>query len=187
MLLRDDALGTLDRSPCAVAVASTGYRHHADPWTTIGVGDDGSALGAHALEVACELSLVHHTSVRALSIVGPENLSYKELMLADWSPVADRVEERLRARLRAWPGVEGEVLRGDALELLIELSGEVDLLVVATRAQGAIKRMLNGSTAHRLAAAARCPLLILSPASRPVGVSAAGAPRDPRALAAPTS
>jgi nucleotide-binding universal stress UspA family protein len=187
VLLGDDALGTLDRSPCTIAVAPSGYQQHPDRWRTIGVGDDGSALGDRALEVACELSQVHHASVRALSIVGPESLSYKELMLDDWSPVADRVEERLRARLAAWPGVEAEVLRGDAVELLTELSDEVDLLVVATRAQGAIKRMLNSSTAHRLAAAAHCPLLILSPTSSPAAVSSAGAFQDPRALQAPTS
>jgi nucleotide-binding universal stress UspA family protein len=187
VLLRDDALGTLDRSPCSVAVASSGYRQQPDRWRTIGVGHDGSALGDRAMEVACELSHVHHASVRALSIVDPESLSYRELMLDDWSPVADGVEERLRARLAAWPGVQAEVLRGDAVELLTELSDEVDLLVVATRAQGAIKRMLNSSTAHRLAAAAHCPLLILSPRLSPEPVSPAGAFRDPRAVRAPTS
>jgi nucleotide-binding universal stress UspA family protein len=187
VLLGDDALGTLESSPCAVAVASSGYRDHPDRWTTIGVGDDGSELGDRALEVACELSHVHHAAVRALSIVGPESLSYKELMLADWSPVADRVEERRRARLRAWPDVKAEVLRGDAVELLIELSEEVDLLVVATRGQGRIKRMLNGSTAHRLAAGVRCPLLILSPTPSPGPVLPTRASRDPQALHAPTS
>ena len=187
LLLGDDALGTLDRAPCAVAVAPSGYRQHPDAWTTIGVGDDGSELGDRALEVARELSHVHHTTVRALSIVGPESLSYKDLMLADWSPVADRVEERRRARLRAWPAVEPEVLRGDAVELLVELSEEVDLLVVATRGQGRIQRMLNGSTAHRLAAAVRCPLLILSPTPGPERAASAGAFRDPQALHTPTA
>jgi nucleotide-binding universal stress UspA family protein len=187
MLLGDDAFRTLDRSPCAVAVAPGGYRQHPDGWTTIGVGDDGSELGDRALEVVYELSLVHHTAVRALSIVGPESLSYRELILADWSPVADRVVERPGVRLRAWTGVEAEVLRGDAVELLTELSEEVDLLVIATRGQGRIKRMLNGSTAHQLAAAVRCPLLILSPMPSPGPASPTGAFRDPRALHAPTS
>lgn len=189
VLLGDDALATVDRCSCAVAVAvaSTGYRDHHDEWTTIGVGDDDSLLGDRALEVACELSHVHHASVRALSIVGPADLSYKELMLDDWSPVADRVEERRRARLAAWPGVEGEVLRGDALELLIELSSEVDLLVVATRGQGAIKRMLNGSTARRLATATHCPLLVLSPTPSPGAASATQRACDDGALPAATS
>jgi nucleotide-binding universal stress UspA family protein len=141
-LLGDDALGTLDRSPCAVAVAPGGYRQRRERWTTIGVGDDGSELGDRALEVARELSHVHHTAVRALSVVGPERL-------------------------------------------LVELSEEVDLLVVATRRQGRIKRTLNGSTAHRLASAVRCPLLILSPI--PGAVSSVDPIEDPRALRAPTS
>jgi nucleotide-binding universal stress UspA family protein len=187
VLLGDDALGTLDRSPCAVAVAPTGYRQHPDGWLTIGVGDDGSALGDRALEVACELSHVHHTAVRALSIVGPESLSYQELMVADWSPIADRMEERLQARLSAWPGVEAEVLCGDAVDLLVELSEEVDLLVVATPGQARIKRMLNGSTAHRLATAVRCPLLIMAPTLSAGPISRARPFHDSRALHAPTS
>jgi nucleotide-binding universal stress UspA family protein len=187
VLLGDDARGTLDRPPCAVAVAPTGYRHHPAGWTTIGVSDDGSTLSDRALEVACELSHVHHTSVRALSIIGAESLSYRELMLTDWLPVADRLEERRRARLLAWPDVEPEVLRGDAVELLIELSDEVDLLIVATRGQGRLKRVLNGSTAHRLAAAVRCPLLILSPAPSSAGVFAPGSSLDSRARQAPTT
>lgn len=187
VLLGDDALGTLDRSPCAVAVAPRSYRQHPNRWRTIGVGDDGSVLGDSALEVACELSDVHHASVRALSIVGPESLSYKELVLDDWSPIADGVEQRRRARLTAWPGVQGEVLRGDAVELLTDLSDEVDLLVVATRGQGAIKRMLNGSTAHRLATAVRCPLLILSPTLSAATPAPARPFQGPRPLHAPTS
>lgn len=187
VLLGDDALGTLHRSPCAVAIAPSGYRQRPDGWTTIGVGDDGSVLGRRALEVASELSHAHHTAVRALSIVGPESLSYRELILADWSPVADRVEERRRARLAAWPGVEAEVLRGDTVELLVRLSEEVDLLVITTRGQTQIKRMLNGSTAHRLATAVRCPLLILSPMRTPGPVSPARALQDSQPGHAPTS
>jgi nucleotide-binding universal stress UspA family protein len=61
------------------------------------------------------------------------------------------------------------------------------LLEEEERHHGAIKRMLNTSTAHRLAAAAHCPLLILSPTLSPEAVSPAGASRDPRALQAPTS
>jgi nucleotide-binding universal stress UspA family protein len=186
-LLGDDALGTLDRSPCAVAVAPGGYRQHPGGWTTIGVGDDGSELGDRALEVACELSHLHHTTVRALSVVGPESLSYKELMVADWPSVADGVGARRQKRLRAWPDVEADVLRGDAVELLVELSEEVDLLVVATRGQGRIKRMLNGSTAHRLASAVGCPLLILSPTLTPGAGSSADAIQDAQTLRAPTS
>ncbi len=187
VLLGDDALGTLDQAACAVAVACSGYRQHPDGWTTIGVGDDGSELGDRALDIACELSHVHQTAVRALSVVGPESLSYKELVLADWSPVADTVEERRRARLRAWPDVTAEVLRGEALELLVELSGEVDLLVIATRGQGRIQRILNGSTAHRLAAGARCSLLILSSTPSPGPVSPATALQDPPTVRAPAS
>ena len=56
LLLGNDALDALDRPPCAAAVAPAGYRIHSDGWQTIGVGDDGSALGDQALQVARELA-----------------------------------------------------------------------------------------------------------------------------------
>ena len=185
LLLGDDALDVADRPPCAVAIAPAGYRIHPDGWQTIGVGDDGSALGDHALALGCELGRAHHATVRALSVIGPESLSYRELMLSDWSAAADRLEERRQTRLDAWRGVEARVTRGDPIELLRKLSDEVDLLIVGTRAQGPISRRLNGSASRRLAAGARCALLVLPPGFKPAAVAPVPPSSDPRALAAP--
>ena len=77
-------------------------------------------------------------------MIGPENLSYRELMLADWSPVADRLEDRRLARLAALPDVDGHVVQGDTIEVLLKLSDEVDVLVVGTRARA---RSAGSSTA----------------------------------------
>jgi nucleotide-binding universal stress UspA family protein len=167
-LLGDEAIATVDGSPCAIAIAPSGYRDHRTAWTAIAVGDDGSAQSTHALDVARGLASAHHAAVEAVSVIGPENLSYRELMLPDWSPAAERLENRRHAQLDATRGVHGRVLQGDAVDALTDLSDEVDLLIVGTRGQGRLGRLINGSTARRLAARSRCPLLILpsAPARR---------------------
>jgi len=40
-------------------------------------------------------------------------------------------------------------------------SASVDLLVVGSRGYGPLGRLVHGSTSHRLARLARCPLLVL--------------------------
>jgi nucleotide-binding universal stress UspA family protein len=166
LLLGDDAIATVDRSPCAIAIAPSGYRARHGDWTTIAVGDDASARSARALDVARGLSSAHHAAIQAVSVIGPENLSYRELMLPDWSPAADRLENSRQAQLDATRDVHGRVLQGDAVDVLADLSNEVDLLIVGTRGQGPARRLINGSTARRLAARTACPLLILPSGSR---------------------
>jgi nucleotide-binding universal stress UspA family protein len=161
VLLGDNAIATVDGSPCAIAIAPSGYRARHGTWTTIAVGDDGSAQSSRAMGVARRLSSAHHAAIQAVSVIGPENLSYRELVLPDWSPVADRPQESRQAQLDAGRGVHGRVLQGDAVDVLADLSDEVDLLIIGTRGQGRLGRWINGSTAHRLAARTRCPLLIL--------------------------
>jgi nucleotide-binding universal stress UspA family protein len=167
LTLGDDALATVDGSPWAIAIAPSGYRDHRAAWKTIAVGDDGSAQSARALEVARGLSSNHHAAIQAVSVIGPENLSYLDLTLPDWSPVANRLENRRQVQLDATRGVHGRVLQGDAVDVLADLSDAVDLLIVGTRGQGRLRRLINGSTACRLAARTRCPLLILPSVSSP--------------------
>ncbi len=173
----DDAIATAERAPCAIAIAPSG--HHARPatWARIAVGDDGSAQSARALEIARELSRDQPSAIEAVSVIGPENLSYRELMLPDWSPVAERLEDTRQTQLNAARGVHGRVLQGDAVDVLADLSEEVDLLIVGTRGQGRMGRWINGSTACRLATRAHCPLLIL-PSTRCRATPAAGAPSN---------
>ncbi len=182
LLFGDDAIATIDGSPCAIAIAPADYRTRGTDWKTIAVGDDGSPESARALHVARGLAPAHHAEIQAVSVIGPENLSYRELMLPDWSPVTERLEDQRQTKLAAARGVHARVLQGDAGEILVDLSEEVDLLIVGTRGQGTMKRWLNGSTARRLAARARCPLLILPANPLPAPAEPDAPSPDPRAL-----
>jgi nucleotide-binding universal stress UspA family protein len=158
----DEGLCAARPQSCAVAVVPAGYRTNPGGWHAVGVGDDGSTHAGVALRAASELARAHRAGLRAVSVLGPENLFRRESTSPDLWPDLDRLTQRRRARLDALPGAEGEVVCGSIVERLVELSAEVDLLVVATRRQGPISRLLSGTVGVRLAAAARCPLLVLA-------------------------
>ena len=62
------------------------------------------------------------------------------------------------------PHVRTEVMRGAAADLLVEVAGEADLLVVGSRGRGALRGLLLGSVAlHRTAR--RVPVLVVHPQS----------------------
>jgi nucleotide-binding universal stress UspA family protein len=73
-------------------------------------------------------------------------------------------EEEIRqvvAELAADGPAEIEVRTGDPAETLIGLSQDVDALVCGSRGYGPLRAALLGSVTRRLAAEARCPLVVL--------------------------
>jgi nucleotide-binding universal stress UspA family protein len=70
VLAGNDAAGTLNRSPCAVAIAPPGYEDHLSKLTTLGVDENASPEGALALEVAMALGKGLDAAVRVCSIYG---------------------------------------------------------------------------------------------------------------------
>ena len=85
-------------------------------------------------------------------------------------PAPDQaIEEYLadaRDTIEIYQEVEAHVAYGDAVEELSVYSGSVVLLVVGSRDYGPVGRLVHGSTSHRLARTARCPLLVLTRAAR---------------------
>jgi nucleotide-binding universal stress UspA family protein len=55
----------------------------------------------------------------------------------------------------------GEVVVGVAYQELTELSEELDLLVLGSRAYGPVRRILLGSTSDRVVHAAACPVVVV--------------------------
>jgi nucleotide-binding universal stress UspA family protein len=133
------------------------------------------------LDVARELSAVHHAAIQAVSVIGPESLSRRKLQ-PDCSPVADRAEDRRQAQLNVTDDVHGRVPEGDAVDVLVDVSDEVDLLIVGSCGHGRTGRLINGSTARRLAARTPCPLLVLPSNPEAATVPHEPSSSDPRAL-----
>lgn len=168
-LLGSDTRAALNGSPCAVAVAPVAYADHAQPFSSIGVGYDGSPESESALAIARALAARTHARIRALRVVGLPAYSYPGA--AVWvGPAIDELLKAAGAEMAALPGVDGQARYGFAGEELAAFSQEVDLLIVGAREYGPVGRLMHGSTSGYLQQHARAPLLVIArgvPAASP--------------------
>jgi nucleotide-binding universal stress UspA family protein len=157
--------GVLHHAPCPVAVAPLGYAEHATQPKTIAVGYDGGMEARHALHLAGALAKACDAQVRILSAVTTPILATSPAAYeADWLSEAQqgsRVEVDLAQQTLEHMGVQssGDVVLGLAVDELVELSHEVDLIVVGSRGWGPVRRLLLGSTSERLVREAACPVI----------------------------
>jgi nucleotide-binding universal stress UspA family protein len=161
-------------APCAVAVAPAGYAdggRSTRGMSRIGVGFASSTEGRAAIAIARELAGRSGGSVKVIAGAGlePALASY-----AFSSPALGEVEEeiyreteqtlsRVCAELGEGDGIpiEHETIRGDPAGILVECSGDLDLLVLGSRAYGPLRHALLGSVSARAMREAYCPVLVV--------------------------
>jgi nucleotide-binding universal stress UspA family protein len=180
VLAGDVALSTLHGATCAVAVAPRGFADESHVLRLIGVGYDRSAEAHSALRFATDLARRTDGHVRAMTVVAPPTAMWplaatdREWVGQDES--ARRAGEELLEDAIAEFGerVTPEVAVGKSWRALASSSGDLDLLVVGSRAHGPVRRVLLGSTSTRLfRGEAACPVLVL-PRGAKVTVAARG-------------
>lgn len=168
-LLGGTAERLLHGSPCPVAVAPRGYRDHAHPPERIAVAyypeDDADA----AVRVAEALALAAGADVHAIvafepgveTMIGPHNPDY----VAVSGRAHHRLERVVAARLEAastTARIEARIVDGHPPEVLRQAAGDLDLLILGSRAYGPAGRVLMGSVIHRLLAhGCPCPVLVI--------------------------
>jgi nucleotide-binding universal stress UspA family protein len=185
VLLGDDTQAALNGAPCAAAIAPSGYALAGGSWTTIGVGDDGSAESELAREAARELAARHHAAVRLLSVVTLQSVPACEEEPPEWTSATVEAVERERRRLGQIEGVEGDVVYGDPPAELARFAADLDLLIVGSRGYGPVGRLVNGSASTYLARHSPHPLLVMPRCLTGQGRRLSDGPsRDPRVLAA---
>lgn len=166
VLLGDDTRAALNGAPCAVATAPAGYAQRpASSVGAIGVGYDGSPESEHALGVARELAARTSATLLAFQAVSLPTIAFGPGPF----PIGDTPEALVRealAGMAALNGVEAHAAYGPPGEQLGAFSASVDLLVVGSRSYGPLGRLVHGSTTQQLARTARCPLLVLTRATR---------------------
>lgn len=137
------------------------------------VGIDASGTSVVALSWACAEARRSGQALHVLHAHGVDLLEGTVDVLADQvdlETLTRRAEATLAAavdRARAIvPGtrVTGSVVLGPTVEVLLEHSGGAALLVLGSHGRGALARVLQGSVAQRVAAHARCPVVVLPPA-----------------------
>ncbi|MFC4018001.1 universal stress protein [Micromonospora sp. GCM10011542] len=86
---------------------------------------------------------------------------------ADGRAMLERTAAELAAR---WPGLSVQVrqVAGGPAATLVEESGRAELVVVGSRGLGGFAGLLLGSVSTQVAGHARCPVLVVRPAERPV-------------------
>ncbi len=168
----------LAAGPCAVAVAPRGFAAQDDRGARIvGVGWTDTPESRQALDFAVSLVERVASSIRLVSVVGPVSrvaLATPNAAAA-WASLEygfEKVEEAaieereraLAAALESLPaGVDttGDVLRGDPASRLIDVSADLDLLVLGSRGYGPLRRVLLGSVSAPVMRAAGCPVIVV--------------------------
>jgi nucleotide-binding universal stress UspA family protein len=151
------------------------------------VGVDGSHDSGTALKYAVAEASRRGARLRVVSTYFPEysvhgrthSLTASEPAIEDdvEAQVRRMVEEALGGDARPVP-VDIVVAAGPAAGVLIDMSSEVDVLVVGHRGRGGFASMLLGSVGLQCVLHAECPVIVVRPTGRtgaaPVARPAAG-------------
>ena len=156
---------------CALAVAPRGM--HANPeveFTRIGVGYDGSPESEAALALGGAVAVAADAELHVLGVVDdrmPTNgwsSVWLGEMTTEWQAIVREELGSLRkhaaeAAHRTGASVETQAVPGRPADALLQLSGDVDLLVIGSRRWGPAARVLLGSTGEAVLHDAACPVL----------------------------
>ena len=165
VLIGDDTRAALNGAPCAIAIAPTGYAEQPVAVREIGVGYNGSPESEHAVSVARRVASEHGAKLSAFEAVSLPTSAF----IGGPAPMDDAIGELVddaRDRVAKLDSVEPHAVYGNPAEELALYSASLDLLVVGSRGYGPLGRLVHGSTSQHLARSARCPLLVLTRATR---------------------
>jgi osmotically-inducible protein OsmY/nucleotide-binding universal stress UspA family protein len=155
----------LEDPPCPVAVAPRGYSAHAGALQRIGVAYDETPESDQALAVARKLAAQSHASLSAYEAIG------RPVYARDIWNVEGEIDQDVRAaaqRIAALGDVAAFAdVADDAVEGLRRYGANVDLLVLGPHKPHPPDRLMQHSTAQRLADNPPAPLLVLARAAAP--------------------
>ncbi len=172
-------------APCAIAVAPPGYADdHPASVHRLGIGFADTTEGRGALRLGRDLARALEAEAKILAGGGltPSLQGYAALSPALAQVERELLEETKAAAQRARDELPGEQMQldvrgGDPCRMLLEGSGELDLLILGSRAYGPLRHVLLGSVSAEVMRSAKCPVLVL-----PRQISdAGGAEADPLA------
>jgi nucleotide-binding universal stress UspA family protein len=155
-------------APCAVAIAPRGLAEAGLALRDIAVAVDGSDEAADALDFARRLAERTSAQLRLVTVQPP--------LLADWGryryvpahagddAYARKEAERTLAVAR--PDEKTEIRSGAVAGALIDVSSEVDLLVMGSRSYGPVRRLLLGGVSDLVVRASDCPVVVLPRSAR---------------------
>ena len=170
-LLGNVAVALMHGSPCAVAVAPSGYRDMAaERVSAIVVGYDGSPESRLALESAYDLARAHDAPLHLVTVAEPPPIVVGKGGGASggWHALKEELEAEARAQLQAAESsapdditVETTLVTGEPVAALADAATTPgSILVLGSRAYGPVRRVLLGSISRALADITPAPLLV---------------------------
>ncbi len=150
---------------------------------------DGSKSADRALDFALDLATKYSAEVVLISVFDAPSVSllapgivfvptstvkYLE-ELGDFHEKVLSEALKKAKKLKAGLKVSKKLLQGRAADKIVETAkeGGFDLIVIGSRGLGGIKEFFLGSTSHRVADEAPCPVLIAKELANPESLSAA--------------
>jgi nucleotide-binding universal stress UspA family protein len=158
---------------CAIAIAPRGMdREPGRRFARIGVGYDGGPEAQAALQLAATTAAAAGAELHVRSVVDDRMpaLGWASIaggaVTAVWNDVIRDEVDALRAKVadaaRATVEKVGtDVRRGRPADALLELSENVDLLLIGPRRWGPFARVILGTTGEALLHDASCPVLVV--------------------------
>jgi nucleotide-binding universal stress UspA family protein len=161
-------------APCPIAIVPHEWQAGAG-LNTVGVAYVDTHEGHEALRGAHALARRADAKLRVLTAVRPGLAQYRETEAATAvqpgkgstdveGELRAEAEDALRAAIAALDGgvaVETDAFVEDPADVLVRVSENLDLLVCGSRGYGPLRAVLLGGVSRRLAAEARCPLIVL--------------------------
>jgi nucleotide-binding universal stress UspA family protein len=147
----------LNGSPSAIALVPAGWAPR--DFGAIGAGFLDSAEGRAAVRTAHALAARSGARLRVLAAVRPR--AWRRAGAAELREQAETAAAAAVSGLAGAP-VDVDVSVAEPAELLVAVSGELDLLVCGTRGYGPRPAALLGGVTRVLCAQARCPVVVLS-------------------------
>jgi nucleotide-binding universal stress UspA family protein len=133
----------------------------------VGLGYDGSPESHAALDWAGRFAAAIDATVRVRCVAEPPqgfspSISYGVNWVA-LAPERHEYAERLVANAvsELGDGATGEAIVGVARDELVDLSEQVDVLVLGSRGYGAVRRALLGGSSDHAVHAAACPVIVV--------------------------
>lgn len=154
---------------CPVAIAPRGYADRTgEHLLRIGAAVDGETESIRALDEAISIAERLHATLTIVSVVPNVTLGYGAapgLMVGDLSGLqhnhARKVLNEAAGRVPKGLPVTTQQPEGDPALALAEISADLDLLVIGSRAYGPLKRVLLGGVSDRLSRSGKCPLFVV--------------------------
>lgn len=138
------------------------------------VGVDGSGHSEEALTWALNEAAIRNAPLTVISVLehgadfwtGNPNIfdqhqPEREIAHQSVQKMVDQAAARLGDSRPA--SVTVRVVSGTPAEILINASGDADVMVVGSRGSGGLARLLMGSVSSQVAQHARCPVVVVRP------------------------